>query len=323
MRVNSSGTNKWIATAVLGTMGMFASGSANAAQLSGDAKASIPKDLQQIISVDYRAMQDSPAAMELKDRVLPPDLKRLETALKTSGMNVSEDVDVLAFAAFRTGSSDQTKTVGVAQGQFEARDIIAKLTKQKIKPLIVRNNSVYPLGSSGMQVAFLNQTTMVFGEKDAVLAALSARDGMTQNMLSNAAAMDTMNSVDREPVWSILDQKGTQIMMKSVLGDAAQIADYDSIKKLLQSSRYTMNFSNGVKFDMEVLTGDTLTAATMATLMQGAAMYKKMSGDANEKAAIDATTISSSAGTLEVKYSSSDSQFASLLKSSLFQSVVK
>ena len=46
---------------------------ASAAQLSSDAKSSIPKDVQQLIVVDYHAMQNSPAAMELKDRVLPPD----------------------------------------------------------------------------------------------------------------------------------------------------------------------------------------------------------------------------------------------------------
>ncbi len=55
----------------------------------------------QIIVVDYRAMQNSPAAMSLKDRVLPPELKRLETALKTSGLKVDQDADTLAFAAFR------------------------------------------------------------------------------------------------------------------------------------------------------------------------------------------------------------------------------
>ena len=73
----------------------------SAAQLSSDAKSSIPKDVQQLIVVDYRAMQNSSAAMELKDRVLPPELKRLETALKSSGLKVDQDADVLAFAAFR------------------------------------------------------------------------------------------------------------------------------------------------------------------------------------------------------------------------------
>src|SRR5271154_6198949 len=77
---------------------------ARAAQLSGDARASIPRDVQQIIVVDYKAMQNSPAAMQLKDRVLAPELKRLESALKTSGLKVDQDADTLAFAAFRSGT---------------------------------------------------------------------------------------------------------------------------------------------------------------------------------------------------------------------------
>jgi hypothetical protein len=68
---------------------------------------------------------------------------------------------------------------------------------------------------------------------------------------------------------------------------------------------------------------DTLTAATAATLMKGVALMRKTSGSPLEKTALDATTIDSNAGTLTVAYSSTDSQFASLLTSPLFQSVVK
>jgi hypothetical protein len=52
-------------------------------------------------------------------------------------------------------------------------------------------------------------------------------------------------------------------------------------------------------------------------------LVKKNSGTSLEKSAIDQTTIDSNSGTLTVAYSSSDSQFASLLSSPLFQSVVK
>jgi hypothetical protein len=57
--------------------------------------------------------------------------------------------------------------------------------------------------------------------------------------------------------------------------------------------------------------------------MKGVSMVKKTSGSPLEKTAIDETTIDSNSGTLTIAYSSSDSQFASLLSSSLFQSVVK
>jgi hypothetical protein len=296
---------------------------ASAAQLSSDAKSAIPKEVQQLIVVDYHAMQNSPAAMDLKDRVLPPELKRLETALKSSGLKVDQDADVLAFAAFRDPAGQGTRIVGIAQGQFHTREIMANFTKNKTKPYVLRNNSIYPMGSNGMSVVFLNQTTMVFGDRDAVKEAMDARDGMVPDFLANGDMVNDMATVDTKAVWSLLDAKGTQTMMKSVLGDAAQLADYDTVKNRMKSSRYTMDFQNGVKFDMAVVMSDTLTAATAATLMKGVSIMRKTAGSPLEKTALDQTTIDSNAGTLTVSYSSSDSQFASLLTSPLFQSVVK
>jgi hypothetical protein len=111
-------------------------------------------------------------------------------------------------------------------------------------------------------------------------------------------------------------------MMKSVLGGASQIADYDTVKERMKGSRYTMDFSNGVRFDMSVNMSDTLTAATCATLLKGVQILKKTQGSPLERTALDETTIDSDSGTLTVSYSSSDSQFTSLLTSPLFQQVV-
>lgn len=299
-----------------------AAATAPAAQLSSDAKSAIPRDVQQIITVDYRAMQNSSAAMALKEKVLPPELKRLEQALKSSGLKVDQDADNLAFVAYRTGEGSMTSIIGIAQGQFRTRDILANFTKNKVKPVMLRNNAIYPMGTQGMSVVWLNQTTMVFGDKNAVRTALEARDGNIPNFMSNDLSSEMAN-VDDKAVWSLLDQKGTQYMMKSVMGDAAQLADYDTVKNRMKSSRYTMDFANGVKFDMSVVTSDTMTAATMASLMKAVSLYKQNSGSTDEKQALDRTTITSSSGTITVAYSSSDSQFASLLSSPLFQQVVR
>jgi hypothetical protein len=296
-----------------------------AAQLSGDARASIPKDVQQLIVIDYRAMQNSPAAMQLKARVMPPELQSLEQALKASGFNENHDVDELAFASFRPKGStgDSTRIIGLAQGQIPLADIMTNFKKKKVKPVVLRDNRIYPMGNSGMQVAFLSPTTMVFGQLDALKMALDARDGLSQNLLTNTTMTDMMQSVQSQPLWSILDQKGTQTMMRSLLGDASNLADYDTIKKRILSSWYSMDFQNGVKFNLDVLTPDTFSAATMASLLNAAALYKKMNGTPTEKQAIDGTRINSDQGKLEVTFSSSDSQFASLLQSNLFQSVVR
>src|ERR1700689_1624329 len=177
---------------------------ATAAQLTQDARAAIPKDVQQLIVVDYHAVQNSQAGMDLKARVRPPELKQLEQALRTSGLDENHDIEELAFASFKKGQD--THIVGLAQGQFSLDD-----------------NKVYPMGQSGMQVVFLNPTTMVFGQTDSLKSALDARDGMAPSFLTNSAMLGQMASVDTDAVWSVLDQEGTQTMMRSVLGDASQL----------------------------------------------------------------------------------------------------
>ena len=59
---------------------------AHGAQLSGDARAAIPHEVQQLVVIDYRAMQNSNTAMELRDRVMPPDLKQFDEAIRRSGL---------------------------------------------------------------------------------------------------------------------------------------------------------------------------------------------------------------------------------------------
>jgi hypothetical protein len=297
---------------------------APAAQLSTDARSSIPRDVQQLVVIDYHAMQDSQAAMQLRDRVMPPELRQFDEALRKSGLNDNHDVDQLAFALFRTGgsNSEAVDTVGIAQGQFAVDNVIATFRKQKVRALRLRTNRIFPMTKSGMMLCFVDPSTMVFGQKEAVIKALNARDGVSPNLLSNSTMMDAMRSVDWEPLWSILDQKGTQTIMKQLLGEAGSVTDYESVRKRLESSWYSMNFQHGVKFSLTIQTGDTFAAATVSSLLSAAVLLRKMTGSDSEKAVLGATSVSSSAGKLKVYFASSDSDFSNLLQSSLFKSVV-
>jgi len=296
----------------------------SAAQLTGNARGAIPHDVQQLVVIDYRAMQNSDAAMSLRDRVMPPDLKQFDYALRKSGINDNHDVDDLAFALFRIkAGSDDLETVGIAQGQFSVDDILANFRKQKVRPAVIRANRIYPMGRTGMVLCFVDPSTMVFGSAEAVKQALDVRDGFAPSLLSNGAMMDAMRSIDSESLWSILDQKGTQTMMKQILGEAGSVADFESVRKRLQSSWYGMDFQHGVKFDLTIATGDSFAAATVSSLLNAAVLYRKMSASDAEKAALASTDISSSSGQLAVHFATSDTGFDSLLKSSLFQSMVR
>jgi hypothetical protein len=110
--------------------------------------------------------------------------------------------------------------------------------------------------------------------------------------------------------------------MKQLLGEAGSVTDYESVRKRLESSWYSMNFQHGVKFSLTIQTGDTFAAATVSSLLSAAVLLRKMTGSESEKAVLSATSVSSSSGKLKVYFASSDSDFSNLLQSSLFKSVV-
>ena len=111
--------------------------------------------------------------------------------------------------------------------------------------------------------------------------------------------------------------------MRSALGQAGSLTDYDAVKKRLLASDYTMNFSNGVTFDLNIKTSDPVTAATISGLMKAGVLYRKMSGTPTEKLALENTTVDSSNDLVQMHFKSNDQRFQALLKSDLFAAVSK
>ena len=99
---------------------------AYAMPLNSSARACVPADLLQLISVDYRALKDSPTAMALKQQLMPDNIKQFEAALKGIGLDPDKDVDTLAFASFHAGKQG-VKTIGVAAGPFNMKAVLKKM----------------------------------------------------------------------------------------------------------------------------------------------------------------------------------------------------
>ena len=289
-----------------------------AGSLGSNARAAIPGDVQQIISVDYRQLNNSQTALALKDKVLPDNLKQFEQALRGIGIVPERDVDQLIFATYRADKS--LRVVGVAQGVFSMRKIVKTMAQKKIRGEHYRAAIIYPM-SGGMSMSFLDENTLMFGALPAVKDGLDARDGEAGSLNSNSSVLDMIGSADEAPVWSVLDAAGTQNMLRSSLGDASKLADYDMVKKRVRGSRYTMNFGNGVKFDLSVLTSDSMTAATLSSLLKAAVLYRKYTASAVEKAALEDVTVDSDSDVLRVHFSSDDASFRNLLNSQLFAAV--
>lgn len=279
----------------------------------------IPNEVQQIISVDYRRMKNSDTAMTMQAKLIPPNMKQFEDALHSIGVDPDKDLDQITIASFRT-KDHNLEMVSIAQGQFPRKKIRAKLVKEKISGKKMNGNLVYPM-AGGMSMTFLDDWTMLFGDEKAVQAALNARDDSSQSLNSNSEVTDMIASVDRGTIWSVLDASGTQTMLKSILGSAANLAEFDGVKKQLLGSRYTMDFDRGVDFNLSVVTADNVTAATLSTVLKAGILFKKVSATPTEKLALDNTTVDSDNVRLIVHFKADDKSFQQLIESPMFAAV--
>jgi hypothetical protein len=290
-----------------------------AAPLGTAARTVIPVDVQQIINVDYRRMKNSDTAMAMKAKLLPPNMKQFEDALRGIGIVPDRDLETITLASFRTKDKG-LQIVGVAQGEFPRKKLAARLAKQKIGAKKLNDTPVYPM-SGGMQMVFLDDYTMVFGDASAVQAALDARDDSSQSLNANREVTDMIASVETGTVWSVLDAAGTQAMLKSALGTASNLAEYDTVKKRVLGSRYSVDFDRGVEFKLNVVTSDSMTAATLSSVLKAGMLFKKMSASDIEKTAIEDTTVDSDAGRLVVHFKADDKSFQTLLDAPMFAAV--
>ena len=132
-----------------------------------------------------------------------------------------------------------------------------------------------------------------------------------------------MPAVDSGAVWSVLDTIGTENMMNSALGDVTKLTSYETLKKRLRSSRYVMNFGSGVRFDLDVITSDNMTAAGLSTLVQAGMMFRKSQATGVEKSALEDMSVNSDSNQLKVHFKSDEKQFQTLIGSDLFAAMIR
>jgi hypothetical protein len=315
----SRGPMKRVLVALLFAAAVAAALPAQGATLPTAASIVIPAETQQIINVDYRKMNNAPSALALKHRVLPDTLKQFEQALRGVGINTDTDVESLTFASFR--SRKELRALGIAQGNLSRAKVLRQLRLKKIKGESYRNATLYPM-AGGMEMVFLDDNTLLFGDRSALHIGLDTRDSVSPGLSSNTEISTLIANVDPGTVWSVLDAAGTQHMLRQSLGDAARLADYETLKKRIQGSYYNVDFEHGVDFDLTVLTSDAMTATTLSSVVQAGMWWRQQTAaSGTEKQMLESTKVESDSDKLRVHFKADDKHFQSLLNSDLFTAV--
>ena len=171
-------------------------------------------------------------------------------------------------------------------------------------------------------MSFLDDNSLLFGDSSSIRVALDTKDGQVMGLDTNGTMADMMADVDLgSGVEHTRPARDAEYDALRAWGRRAKVADYETIKKRLVGSRYTMNFTSGVNFDLTVLTSDAVTAGSMSSLVKAGIVFKKMNATPVEKVAYENTAVDSDGSNLQIHFKANDQQFQALMHSDLFAAV--
>lgn len=281
-------------------------------------RSALPAETQQIISLDQRTLRSSAAAAAARERLLPAYVRPFEQAMRSAGLDPEKDVNQLSFVLFRHKSG--LRLAAFATGSFDSKSFAARQRQKRQLPRLYRTTEVFA-SAEGMQIAFLDATTMLIGDETSLRAVLDARDGRSRRLGAASPLPDSMKAVDAAPVWSVLDKEGANHVLRSGLGESAQVADYSAVKERLLGARYMADTRNDLSIELEVLTPDAMTAGTLAAAVKAGMLLRKLKAAQEERALLDSLVVQSQNGAVRIILRADERRLQAALDSDLVSSL--
>jgi len=181
--------------------------------LSGEALI-LPADARFVIGLDVKRFTASPfyAKFAAERGMKPEALAELE---EKTGLNPARDIDQIVIAGAGAGQRHGAPGVAVALGHFDLYRLGRAIeTSGKGHGSSYEGVTVYSFGAEDSRgdarpaaVAFVDESTLVFGPKDQVLAAVGSRTHGESPLKTNAALMARIEKVrPGSTFWMVGDQ---------------------------------------------------------------------------------------------------------------------
>ena len=168
----------------------------------------LPADARFVIGLDVKRFTASPFYEKFAaERGMKPDaLAELE---EKTGLNPARDIDQIVIAG--AGVTAARRAIAVATGRFDLYRLGRAIeTDGKAQSSNHEGVTVYTFADDSKQplaVAFLDESTLVFGPKEQVLAAVSSRTRSEAPLKTNAALMARIEKVrPGSTFWMVGDQ---------------------------------------------------------------------------------------------------------------------
>jgi|YelNatPaOPRAMG01_1025707.scaffolds.fasta_scaffold21972_4 hypothetical protein len=187
---------------------MLAFSSSLFAQYAGqDALASFPADTQQMAYTNLATLRTLPQYPLIEAHLLSPQLRNLETLLRSAGVNPERDVNELVLG-WRGDLQDTTRFFGLAEGNFDPNRVHDFFVNNKMLVQRYSGYDLYAFGSgltrTEMFFTFIDSSTAEFGRLGDLKALIDVRTSSRPPLNSNADFRRWEGDLDGlAPQWGI------------------------------------------------------------------------------------------------------------------------
>ncbi len=339
--------NARCAVAAVCCLALALAGVARAGSLSASVLGMFPKNVGEIGYADVKTARQASWFRQFEAQVLPVRFSYFERFVTSAGLDLSKQVDEIAWAAAAAptpppGSAADAaaagappaapqkftgeEVVGIALGNFTP-DVIDQFFKaQKLPTVTVRGYTLYAFGSGvspgDLFFFFLDQNTLAFGHREPLESLIAVHFGDEESFLANDTLSPLVDEVNGDgTLWEAMDRNYAQTAIGRMLPDLAQFPGANTLLARVKGMTVTMQTDPGMDAQVMPLCASADDAVTLAQLLQAGLLYKHYQTaqtDPDMARVIDGTSVSANGDHLKIRTQIPDDLLLSLLRNNAF-----
>lgn len=316
----------WLSGLMLGLALLLAPAS-QAGTLGSDIIGLFPQSVGEFAYADMKSAQQYKWFPQLENQILPARFRQFQVFLKSVGIDPATQVDTLAFGAMPASGKQPEEVLGVALGEFQPDQTEANMKKMKLPVKKEHGYTLYAYGSGSSPYDifffFLDSSTAVFGQGDAIDKMLSVRFNGDPSLLANDSIYPLINQANGGGlVWAVLDQHYSQLGLQQLLPEVAQGTQSTQLFNKIHAMIISVDASSGIQTQFESVCASPEDANNLAALLQAGILYRRyQANQSNPELAklLDQAQVSPRGDRLDLSLQLTEAQLVQLIQQNTFQ----
>lgn len=233
----------------------------------------LPAESSFVAFVDLQALRASPHYEFFRERLRSRRVISYERFLKSLGLDPEKDLDWVAWVRIPLRANPAGAVLGIARGRLSPERAEQFFLQQRLPVDAYRGQTLFPyrgeLGAQDFFLAFLDSTTVAFGNRAGLQLMLETRFGSRPNLLQSQALAERLNRVNgRVPAWGVFDSQSTPGVVRGMLPELAEFPEYRGVAESFRGSLLQISLGPQVSVIFQVVCRTSTSAQAFSHLLQ-------------------------------------------------------